>query len=275
MMLNKCCMLVIVSLASLLLCGCGNPIQSDNLQSSGSAETVTNEKDAHLAEAEEVKSYLESIEAAYPMLMWSELGDLLDAVGEHDSTLASDLKESISDRAYAVIIDDKVPLAASDLHAIMIDICSGIQESAGYLYLASFGTSDAADYIDKAADLLSDIDTGFEEMADEINSLIDEYEIEVHNSNLGSLASSNDDITEDSGEAENVISEGTYLVGTDIASGEYKVTAVAGETGYLDVTNSSAPGAEIVAQDVFTSSTYITVSDGQYLTLMDCTASLV
>lgn len=50
---------------------------------------------------------------------------------------------------------------------------------------------------------------------------------------------------------------------------------MAGETGYLDVTNSSAPGAEIVAQDVFTRSTYITVSDGQYLTLMDCTASLV
>ncbi len=75
----------------------------------------------------------------------------------------------------------------------------------------------------------------------------------------------------DQGSAGTSLAEGTYRVGSDIAAGEYKLTAIAGDTGYWEVTNSSSPDADIVGNDVFNGSTYVTVSDGQYLKLSGCT----
>lgn len=69
-------------------------------------------------------------------------------------------------------------------------------------------------------------------------------------------------------------SSGTFKVGFDIPAGEYKITSNAGTSGYLSVHNSSNPGARIVSNDFFEGQTYITVSDGQYLSLEDCTGSL-
>ena len=70
------------------------------------------------------------------------------------------------------------------------------------------------------------------------------------------------------------ISDGTYKVGTDVVAGEYRLTANSGTRGYWKVTLSSGANADIVDNDNFEGSTYLTVSDGQYLTLSRCTAEL-
>jgi predicted small secreted protein len=68
--------------------------------------------------------------------------------------------------------------------------------------------------------------------------------------------------------------EGTYKVGVDIPAGEYKLTATGTSKGYWKVTNTSAADADIVGNDNFSGSTYVTVTDGQYLTLERCSAIL-
>jgi hypothetical protein len=65
---------------------------------------------------------------------------------------------------------------------------------------------------------------------------------------------------------------GTYKVGTDLPAGEYKLTSTDTVPAYWEVTNSSAPDAQIVGNDNFTGSAYVTVSDGQYLKLVRCVA---
>ncbi|MEE6148108.1 hypothetical protein VXJ25_08965 [Olsenella sp. YH-ols2223] len=65
---------------------------------------------------------------------------------------------------------------------------------------------------------------------------------------------------------------GTYKVGSDLPAGEYKLTCTDTVPAYWAVTNSSAPDAQIVGNDNFTGTTYVTVSDGQYLKLVRCVA---
>jgi hypothetical protein len=65
---------------------------------------------------------------------------------------------------------------------------------------------------------------------------------------------------------------GTYLVGTDMPAGTYKLTATTSSPGYWEVTNSAAPDADIVGNDNFDNSAYVSVEDGQYLKLNRCTA---
>lgn len=71
------------------------------------------------------------------------------------------------------------------------------------------------------------------------------------------------------------VAEGMYRVGSDIPAGEYRLTAEAGTPGYWKVTASSNPDADIIGNDNFENSAYVTVADGQYLTLNRCTGSLV
>lgn len=72
------------------------------------------------------------------------------------------------------------------------------------------------------------------------------------------------------------VDAGTYRVGTDIRAGEYKVTATdSNDRGYWKVTNDSSPDADIVGNDAFTGTSYVTVSEGQYLTLDRSRAELV
>lgn len=64
---------------------------------------------------------------------------------------------------------------------------------------------------------------------------------------------------------------GMYKVGTDIPAGEYilKPSAMA---YYQVATDSTGTLESIVSNDKFSGTRYITVSDGQYLTLTSCTA---
>ena len=60
--------------------------------------------------------------------------------------------------------------------------------------------------------------------------------------------------------------DGMYKVGEDIPAGEYSVEA--SDLGYIEVsTDSSHQISSIVSNDNFEGSKFITVSDGQYLTL--------
>lgn len=70
------------------------------------------------------------------------------------------------------------------------------------------------------------------------------------------------------------VSEGTYLVGADIKAGTYKLTAQTATSGYWEVKNEVTPDARIIGNEVFDNSTYVTVSDGQYLTLNRCSGVL-
>jgi hypothetical protein len=61
-----------------------------------------------------------------------------------------------------------------------------------------------------------------------------------------------------------------YKVGRDIKAGEYKVVA-SGSTAYYEVDSNSGGGIEsIVANDNFQGAKYITVKDGQYIKLNNC-----
>ena len=64
---------------------------------------------------------------------------------------------------------------------------------------------------------------------------------------------------------------GMYKVGTDIPAGEYILEPSA--MAYYQVASDSTGALEsIVSNDNFSGTRYITVSDGQYLTLTSCTA---
>lgn len=60
-----------------------------------------------------------------------------------------------------------------------------------------------------------------------------------------------------------------FKVGVDIEAGEYKVTAEEGEMGYYCVYGDSRHD-DIIANDNFEGSAYVTVKDGQYLVLNRC-----
>lgn len=100
-------------------------------------------------------------------------------------------------------------------------------------------------------------------------------EAEDASSDSSSSSASNTDnsqstqTTQNDGNA-NVITAGMYKVGTDIPAGEYKLTAE-GNGGFWQVTNSSDANAEIVGNDFFTDTAYVTVKDGQYLKITSCT----
>lgn len=67
--------------------------------------------------------------------------------------------------------------------------------------------------------------------------------------------------------------EGMYKVGVDIPAGEYNVIAEEGESAYLDLSSDSTGNSRIL-NNVFENNMYITVEDGQYLTLKRCYISL-
>lgn len=102
--------------------------------------------------------------------------------------------------------------------------------------------------------------------------------------NTGSPSSSSGDQSDSSSQqsqqgtstqTSGVLKEGMYRVGSDIEAGEYKLTATRSSGGYWKVTASSAADADIVGNDNFSNSTYVTVSEGQYLKLSGCTAEKV
>lgn len=65
--------------------------------------------------------------------------------------------------------------------------------------------------------------------------------------------------------------EGMYRAGRDIPAGEYKLTSDDG-MGYYCIYNDTNAPFDIVSNDLFDSSAYVTVKDGQYLVLSRCTA---
>ena len=70
--------------------------------------------------------------------------------------------------------------------------------------------------------------------------------------------------------ADGSFSSGMYRVGIDIPAGEYKLTT--DDTGYWCIYKDSVVPFDIVNNDMFDASSYVTVKDGQYLKISDCTA---
>ena len=64
------------------------------------------------------------------------------------------------------------------------------------------------------------------------------------------------------------IKEGMFKVGTDLPADEYLICAKEGESGYYQLTkDSSGELGSIISNDNFDSDRYLTVSNGQYLTV--------
>lgn len=74
-----------------------------------------------------------------------------------------------------------------------------------------------------------------------------------------------------------IYADGMYKVGVDIPAGEYKVTQNKDaflDIGYVEVaTDSTLTLESIVSNEVFENTTYITVKEGQYLSLRDAVIS--
>lgn len=67
----------------------------------------------------------------------------------------------------------------------------------------------------------------------------------------------------------NVLIEGMYKIGYHLPAGEYKIEAESGESGYYCIYPDSYQ-QDIISNDNFEGSRYISVQDGQYLVLVDC-----
>lgn len=76
---------------------------------------------------------------------------------------------------------------------------------------------------------------------------------------------------------EGVYGPGTYKVGTDIDAGEYKLTAESEDkpAGYYELKDGSGSDAQILSNSLFESNEYVTVSEGEYLTVNRATFELV
>ena len=71
------------------------------------------------------------------------------------------------------------------------------------------------------------------------------------------------------------VTEGMYLVGSDIQAGTYKLTAESGKSGYYcRYSDASGESSSIISNDNFNSTSYVTVNDGEYLKLTRCTGVL-
>ena len=257
------------------LCACGTtPAQEGSTSavqnSEDTQEAALSSDDGAADEAAEVKAYMESEIAVYPLMAWYELGDMLDILQAGGGETVEDIRDSITEKADAFIRNEDVPLGASDYHYEGAMACSALREAAGYLYLSYVNYSDSSEYIDKANDCIDEFNIYIQNMNVEIVNIKDKYKIDINNPY--STNQENEGKADD--EPLRTISDGTYCVGVDIEPGEYRLTAEPGEMAYMDVTDSSSAEANILAQDVFDTTSYITVAQGQYLTLRSCTAEL-
>ena len=100
--------------------------------------------------------------------------------------------------------------------------------------------------------------------------------VSTQNSTIGSGKSqSSVQPSTDTQKNQATITEGMYLVGSDIQAGTYKLTANSGSRGYY-ARRSDASGefSSIIANDSFNNTSYVTVNDGEYLELTRCTGVL-
>ena len=188
-----------------------------------------------------------------------EVDELLDSLDDGVMRVVSDKREGLcgNARTYTVDVERSDP--------------SGLYK--GY---AEFIISGHALYMFYMVVPESDFDAGYDEV---LQAILDSATIEGSVAPLGAddqSAEQNDPAEPSpSDETPATIGEGTHLVGTDIEAGEYKLTATSDIPGYWKVTESSAPDADIIGNDNFNGSAYVTVTEGQYLTLSRCTGEKV
>ncbi|MBQ3338091.1 MAG: hypothetical protein IJG82_00595 [Atopobiaceae bacterium] len=70
------------------------------------------------------------------------------------------------------------------------------------------------------------------------------------------------------------VGEGMYLVGVDIPSGEYRLTQNDDRLAMYNIYSSSGADYTFIDQDLVENQAYVVLSDGQYLALQGCSASL-
>lgn len=79
----------------------------------------------------------------------------------------------------------------------------------------------------------------------------------------------------DSAPSATVITESTYIVGTDIPAGTYKLTCTDEFEAYWErCSDASGELDSIIANEVFNATAYVTVNNGEYLTISGCTGVL-
>ena len=75
--------------------------------------------------------------------------------------------------------------------------------------------------------------------------------------------------------SQTTITDGMYLVGSDIPAGTYRLTSVDGEMAYWERASSATGDLDdIISNEVFYTTSYVTVYEGNYLTIKGCTGQL-
>lgn len=162
---------VVVSIA---LLGCGSQPMQD-------AKTEEAEVQADQVKADDerdaVVDYLNREEMRYPVDIYNELGELIDAVTDGDVDAATELRDSIQDKANAVLLMEDVPLAATDFHYEASMACTSYESAAEYLCLSLLSPSDATEYTEMATEALEAGGEHFDNLNVELESLQDEVGI--------------------------------------------------------------------------------------------------
>lgn len=152
-------------------------------------------------------------------------------------------------------------------------------ELQGYIYVTAYSYGDGI--YDMYDIMLMAEKSGFEEHKDEFELVTDSISAEEYTGSQGYTVSqqsststnSNSSSQEQSADEEpKTYPEGTLKVGTDIPAGTYKLTANS-DSGYWEIKNSVSADAEILANDNFSNSTYVSLEGGQYFTMSRCSAT--
>lgn len=82
-------------------------------------------------------------------------------------------------------------------------------------------------------------------------------------------------ILSDGGALDTSVGAGMYKVGEDIPAGTYKLTETGTYGGYWERSRDASGELDsIIANDIFEATAYVTVNNGEYLKLNNCTAVL-
>lgn len=266
---------VAVSVLLIMITACGNTestnseIVNNTQESDASTTSITGSSDVALTTDEYdiyLMSYTTDVIAAHT--------NMLQCI--HDSTEKDVDTGWISDflgcevdgvKAVRNIENMNAPSSRLVLHERVLVYCreaiDGFQEISD-----ACGTTTTGD-LQLGLDLIYSATQGLDRCVQGKENMLEEPQILTRDNSRSNSSSSDDN-------SSNVVSAGMYKVGIDIPAGEYKVTPTGSASAYYLVANdSTGEVSSWVTNASFDDVRYVTVKDGQYLTLERCTATLI
>lgn len=264
-----------VSVLFITTTACGNTesanseIVDNTLESNAAATSIAGSSDVVLT-TDDYDIYLMSYTADVMAAHTNMLQYIHNSTAEDfDTGLIADLEGYEVDGVKAVrkIENMNAPSSRLVLHERVLVYCQeaidGFQEISN-----ACGTTTTGD-LQLGLDLIYSATQGLDRCVQGKENMLEEPQILTRDNSRSNSSSSDDN-------SSNVVSAGMYKVGIDIPAGEYKVTPTGSASAYYLVANdSTGEVSSWVTNASFDDVRYVTVKDGQYLTLERCTATLV